>query len=136
MKILTIDGLRSYFEQQGKSISFSAKDAGREICLVSKGCFEIVEDKHSEGLLYCNVRAFHDLTNKNHSHIKTDVLKENIASMKDRPVMADIVEVEEDGEMVKDFAGHTMEFDEETGKIKYIESPVGHFVNPENFKVE
>lgn len=138
-KILTIDGLISFLESQNKTINFSSDESGADILLSSHGMFEVLEDKHSEGLMYCKVRAFHDLSNANKSYIDTEVLEENIQSMKDRPIMADIIETDEtdeDGNFIKDFAGHTMIVDEKTGKTLYIEKPVGHFVNPKNFHIE
>lgn len=57
--------------------------------------------------------------------------------MKDRPIMANIVDVEdENGNMVKDFSGHSMYYDEEKNKTVYVEIPVGHVINPENIRVE
>lgn len=57
--------------------------------------------------------------------------------MKDRPIMADIVDVEDkNGNIVKDFSGHSMYYDEEKNKTVYVEIPVGHVINPENIRVE
>lgn len=134
--ILTIEDLYSFFEKQNISQNFSANSSGYQLSVSSLGKFE-VENNDSEGLLYAKVKAFHDLMNANHSYIDTEVFKSRLSTMKDRPIMADIVTVQDsDGNDVKDFAGHTMEVDENTNKIVYIEHPVGHFINPENFQVE
>lgn len=137
MRVLTFEDLYNFFKSKNQSIHFSSAQPGDEIVISSIGHFDFVEDNISEGLLYCKIRAFHDLTNKNHSHIKSDVFEAKLATMKDRPIMADIVDsTDESGETVKDFSGHTMEYDEENEKTIYIEKPIGHFVNPENFHTE
>lgn len=60
-------------------------------------------------------------------------------SIKDRPVMADIVdtdETDEDGNPIKDFSGHTMYYDEALDKMIYKEIPIGHFIHPESIHLE
>ena len=136
-KILTLDDLYNFYSTKKKSMTFSADKTGYNLSVQVNGKFEVEEDANSEGLLYAKVRAFHDLGNRNKSYIDTDVLEQYLPSMKDRPIMADIIEVEDkNGNMVKDFNGHTMTLSEDGEKIIYIEKPVGHFVNPEDFHLE
>lgn len=136
-KLLTLDDLYNFYSTKKKSMNFSADKSGYNIAVQVNGKFEVIQNDNSEGLLYGKIKAFHDLGNRNKSYIETDILEKYLPSMKDRPIMADIIEVEDNnGNMVKDFNGHTMEIDEENDKIVYIESPVGHFVNPENFHLE
>ena len=136
-KLLTIDDLYNFYSQKKKSMTFNADKSGYNIAVQTKATFKLDDSNDSEGLLYGKVRAFHDLTNNNNSHIETDVLEQRKSTMKDRPIMADIVDVtDSSGNTIKDFSGHTMRYDEEKDKIIYIEHPVGHFVNPENFKLE
>ena len=138
-KLLSLDDLYNFYAQKNQSVTFSADKEGYNISVQVNGQFAVKESDDSEGLLYTTLHAFHDLSNRNHSYIKTEVLEERLKTMKDRPIMADIVEVEDkDGNTVKDFSGHSMEIVEEDGKekVKYIESPVGHFINPEDFHLE
>lgn len=138
-KILTLDDLYNFYSGKKKSMKFDAAQSGYNICVASIGTFAVQESDISEGLLYGKIKAFHDLDNVNHSAIDTDVFEKNLQSMKDRPIMADIIltdQMDEDGNAIKDFNGHTMEYDEEHDKVIYIESPVGHFVNPEGFHSE
>lgn len=135
-KILSLEDLYQFYSNHRRSVNFSSEKSGYNIAVQTNATFETVASDDSEGLLYGKIRAFHDLTNSNKSHIKTNVLEQKISSMKDRPIMADIIEtdeVDEDGVKIKDFSGHTVELDPENNKIIYIEHPVGHFVNPENF---
>ena len=135
-KIFTAADLYEFLKKQNKSVNFSSKKDGYEITISTPGSFELVEDNDSEGLLYCSLKAFHDLSNENKSYIDSDVFEKRITTMVDRPIMADIVDVEKNGETVKDFSGHTMHIDEEQDKIIYDEIPIGHVVNPENIHTE
>ena len=132
-KLLTLEDLYSFYSQKKKSMTFSADKSGYNIAVQSLATFELNDDL-SEGLLYGKIRAFHDLTNNNKSHIETDVLEEKMMSIKDRPVMAYIVdtdETDEDGNPIKDFSGHTMYYDEALDKMIYKEIPIGHFIHLE-----
>ena len=137
-KLLTLEDLYSFYSQKKKSMTFSADKSGYNIAVQSLATFELNDDL-SEGLLYGKIRAFHDLTNNNKSHIETEVLEEKMMSIKDRPVMADIVdtdETDEDGNPIKDFSGHTMYYDEALDKMIYKEIPIGHFIHPESIHLE
>lgn len=137
-KLLTLDDLYSFYSKKKKSMSFSSEKSGYNLAVQTKAVFETNTDL-SEGLLYGNIKAFHDLTNENKSHIETDVIKEKMKSVQDRPIMADIVEtddVDENGNPIKDFSGHTMSYDEDLDKMIYKEIPVGHFVNPDSIRLE
>lgn len=137
-KLLTLEDLYSFYSQKKKSMTFSADKSGYNIAVQSLATFELNDDL-SEGLLYGKIRAFHDLTNNNKSHIETDILEEKMMSIKDRPVMADIIdtdETDEDGNPIKDFSGHTMYYDEALDKMIYKEIPIGHFIHPESIHLE
>lgn len=137
-RLLTLEDLYDFYCEKKRSLKFSADKSGYNIAIQTKATFEVNDDL-SEGLLYGTIRAFHDLTNNNKSHIETDVLEDKMMSIKDRPIMADIVdtgETDENGEPIKDFSGHTMYYDEDLDKMIYKEIPVGHFINPENIHLE
>lgn len=134
-KLLTLDDLYRFYSTKKKSMKFNAEKEGYNLAVQVKGRFEVV-DENEEGLMFCRVKAFHDLGNLNKSYIDTDVLKTKMYSINNRPILADIIEVEdEDGNIVKDFNGHSMQINEDEDKIEYIEFPVGHFVNPENIEL-
>ena len=134
-KLLTLDDLYRFYSTKKKSMKFNAEKEGYNLAVQVKGRFEVV-DENEEGLMSCRVKAFHDLGNLNKSYIDTDVLKTKMYSINNRPILADIIEVEdEDGNIVKDFNGHSMQINEDEDKIEYIEFPVGHFVNPENIEL-
>lgn len=134
-KLLTLDDLYRFYSTKKKSMKFNAEKEGYNLAVQVKGRFEVV-DENEEGLMFCRVKAFHDLGNLNKSYIDTDVLKTKMYSINNRPILADIIEVEdEDGNIVKDFNGHSMHINEDEDKIEYVEFPVGHFVNPENIEL-
>lgn len=138
-RLLTLDDLYDFYSKKKKSMNFDCNKSGYNVVVQTNAQLILFEEDLSEGLLYAKAKAFHDLTNNNKSHIKTDVFKEKVKSLKDRPVMADIVETGEfdgDGNPIKDFSGHSMFYDEDKEKFVYMEIPVGHFVNPDDIKVE
>lgn len=137
-KLLTLNDLYNFYSLKKKSMNFDCKKSGYNVVVQTEAKLLYEEDDLSEGLLYTRVKAFHDLTNNNLSHIKTDVFKEKAMSIKDRPVMADIIdtgEVDENGNPIMDFSGHSMSYDEDKDKFIYKEIPVGHFVNPEGIEI-
>lgn len=134
-KLLTLDDLYKFYSTKRKSMNFNADKEGYNLTVQVKGNFEVVNE-NEEGLMFCRVKAFHDLGNLNKSYIDTDVLKTKMYSINNRPILADIIEVEdENGNMVKDFNGHTMVVNEENDEIDYVEFPVGHFINPDNIEL-
>lgn len=134
-RLLTLDDLYKFYSTKKKSMKFNADKEGYNLSVQVRGKFEVVNE-NEEALMFCRVKAFHDLGNLNKSYIDTDVLKEKMYSINNRPILADIVEVEdEDGNKVKDFSGHSMKLNEEEDKIEYIEIPVGHFINPDNIEL-
>lgn len=134
-KLLTLDDLYKFYSTKRKSMNFNADKEGYNLTVQVKGNFEVVNE-NEEGLMFCRVKAFHDLGNLNKSYIDTDVLKTKMYSINNRPILADIIEVEdENGNMIKDFNGHTMVVNEENDEIDYVEFPVGHFINPDNIEL-
>lgn len=136
--LLTLENLYDFYNQRKRSVTFDSDKTGYNLTVQTHGLFE-VKDELSEGLLYGTIKAFHDLGNRNKSYIETDILKEKMFSIKDRPIMADITETEEtdeNGNPIKDFSGHTMRYDEKLDKMIYKELPVGHCVNPDSIRIE
>lgn len=134
-KLLTLDDLYTFYSTKKKSMNFNADKEGYNLAVQIKGNFEVVNE-NEEGLMFCRIKAFHDLGNLNKSYIDTDVLKTKMYSINNRPILADIIEVQdENGNTVKDFNSHTMRINEEEDKVEYVEFPVGHFINPENIEL-
>ena len=129
-KILTIDDLYKFFVDQNKSVSFSAKETKTPIVVSVPGVFAKEEDG-MPGLLKLKLKVCHTELNRNGSFISEDNMKKGMATLKYRPILAYIHELE-DG--TKDFYAHNMEIVEnEDGEseINYIEKQVGCFTADE-----
>ena len=125
-KILTLDNLYQFFVGQNKTFNFSSKDSGMPIVVTTNGFFETNETDMPE-MLKLELKVCHTDTNRNGSHISTENMEKAMQTLKYRPILAYIHELE-DG--TKDFYAHNMEIIEhEDGEteINYIEKQVGCF---------
>lgn len=125
-QIFTLDNLYQYFVEQNKSVNFSAKEMGSPIVVYTVGDFA-TEDNDMPGMLKLKLKVCHTQTNRNGSHISEENMQKAMPTLKYRPILAYIHELE-DG--TKDFYAHNMEIVEnEDGEteINYIEKQVGCF---------
>ena len=125
-KILTLDDLYKFFVEQNKNVNFSSKDSGTPIIVTTNGFFETNESDMPE-MLKLELKVCHTDTNRNGSHISTENMEKAMPTLKYRPILAYIHELE-DG--TKDFYAHNIEIIEhEDGEteINYIEKQVGCF---------
>lgn len=129
-QILTLDSLYQFFVEQNKTVNFSSKEAGKPIVVTTNGYFE-AEETEMPGMLKLELKVCHTDTNRNGSHISTENMEKAMTTLKYRPILAYIHELE-DG--TKDFYAHNMEIVEnEDGEseIVYIEKQVGCFTADE-----
>lgn|GEM_PF-7099224 len=99
------------------------KDSKKEIVLFAEGNIDIDTDKDflTEGLMPVHIKAFHTEKNLNNSYISLESAKEALPSIKNRPILARIIELD-DG--TKHFHEHDMRITE-SGDIHYIEKCIG-----------
>ena len=129
-KILTFDDLYNFFVDQNKNIDFSVKETKTPIVVSVPGVFA-KEEEEMPGLLKLKLKVCHTELNRNGSFISEDNMKKGMPTLKYRPILAYIHELE-DG--TKDFYSHNMEIVEnENGEseINYIEKQVGCFTADE-----
>ena len=129
-QILTLDNLYQFFVEQKKTINFSSKDAGKPIVVTTNGYFN-TDDSEMPGMLKLELKVCHTETNRNGSHISKENMEKAMPTLKYRPILAYIHELE-DG--TKDFYAHNIEVVEnEDGDtdIVYIEKQVGCFTADE-----
>lgn len=129
-KILTLDDLYQFFVKQNKTIGFSAKESGKPIVVTTNGYFASEEDD-TPGMLKLKLKVCHTETNRNGSHISEENMEKAMPTLKYRPILAYIHELN-DG--TKDFYAHNMEIVEnEDGEaeINYLEKQVGCFTADE-----
>ena len=125
-KIFTLDDLYQFYVQQNQPATFSSKTTGSPIVVAINGLFA-TEENDMQGMLKLKLKVCHTETNRNGSHISQDNMEKAIPTLKYRPILAHIHELE-DG--TKDFYAHNMEIVEnEDGEteINYIEKQVGCF---------
>lgn len=124
--ILTFDDLYKFFVEQNKNVNFNAKETKTPIIVSVPGVFA-KEDDSMPGLLKLKLKVCHTELNRNGSFISKDNMEKGMPTLKYRPILAHIHELE-DG--TKDFYAHNMEIIEnEDGEseINYIEKQVGCF---------
>lgn len=125
-QILTLDNLYQFFVDQNKTVNFSSKESGKPIVVTTNGFFE-ADETDMPGMLKLELKVCHTETNRNGSHISDTNMEKAMPTLKYRPILAYIHELE-DG--VKDFYAHNMEIvEDENGEaeIHYIEKQVGCF---------
>ena len=129
-QILTLDSLYQFFVEQNKNVNFSSKESHSPIVVTTNGFFE-TDDTEMPGMLKLELKVCHTETNRNGSHISTENMEKAMPTLKYRPILAYIHELE-DG--TKDFYAHNMEvIENEDGdtEIVYIEKQVGCFTADE-----
>ena len=121
-RILTIDALVKYCVDN-KLYEFNSNDTNTQLVVRVPACFseDIVDS--DDGFLHVTLRACHIGLNRNGSFISEENMKKAMPSLKYRPLLAAIHEIDS-GEL--EFHGHDMEIDDE-GNITYLEQQVGTF---------
>jgi hypothetical protein len=128
--MLTVDDLYKFFVEQNKNVNFSVKETKSPIVLSVPGTFA-KEEEDMPGLLKLKLKVCHTDLNRNGSFISKENMEKGMPTLKYRPILAYIHELE-DG--TKDFYAHNMEIVEnEDGEseINYIEKQVGCFTADE-----
>lgn len=123
-QMLTLDNLYQFFVQQGKNFNFNDKQS--PIVVSVPGVFNATENE-MPGMLKLKLKVCHTETNRNGSHISKENMEKAMPTLKYRPILAYIHELQ-DG--TKDFYAHNIEIVEnEDGEeeIVYIEKQVGCF---------
>lgn len=124
---ITIDAFYDYLVKQGNSVKFSKDDfvGGSFVAVGLEGTLSFSQDTSKDGLVKAHLKAAHVGKNKNHSQITYSSMKKNLKSIKNRPILAYIHQLEIDGEQKNVFGWHAMHEDN-NGEIVYDEIPVGH----------
>ena len=124
---ITIDAFYDYLVKQGNSVKFSKDNfvGGSFVAVGLEGILSFAQDTSKDGLVKAHLKAAHVGKNKNHSQITYSSMKKNLKSIKNRPILAYIHQLEIDGEQKNVFGWHAMHEDN-NGEIVYDEIPVGH----------
>lgn len=130
-RALTLDDLYSYFEAN-KLQNFSAEKEGFRIAVLIPGSFSMDEEEDNKGLLPVHLKACHTGLNRNNSYISEEVMRKALPSLKNRPILGDVVQLE-DGSY--DFYSHDFVI-EKDGSVLYQEKPIGVTTDVENARLE
>lgn len=124
---ITIDAFYDYLVKQGNSVNFSKDNfvGGSFVAVGLEGVLSFAQDTSKDGLVKAHLKAAHVGKNKNHSQITYSSMKKNLKSIKNRPILAYIHQLEINGEQKNVFGWHAMHEDN-NGEIVYDEIPVGH----------
>jgi len=124
---ITIDAFYDYLVKQGNTVKFSKDDfvGGSFVAVGLEGTLSFSQDTSKDGLVKTHLKAAHVGKNKNHSQITYSSMKKNLKSIKNRPILAYIHQLEVDGEQKNVFGWHAMH-EGDNGEIVYDEIPVGH----------
>ena len=124
---ITIDAFYDYLVKQGNSVNFSKDNfvGGSFVAVGLEGVLSFTQDTSKDGLVKAHLKAAHVGKNKNHSQITYSSMKKNLKSIKNRPILAYIHQLEIDGEQKNVFGWHAMHEDD-NGEVIYDEIPVGH----------
>ena len=125
-QILTLDNLYQFFVNKNESVRFSIRESGKPIVVKTNGFFE-ADNTDMPGMLKLKLKVCHTQVNRNGSNISKENMEKAMPTLKYRPILAYIHELE-DG--TKDFYAHNMQIVEnEDGEadIVYIEKQVGCF---------
>lgn len=133
-RLLTIEDLIKFCENQNFS-KFSSKDVGYSLSVQTPAMFEVVEneDESRRGLLKLKIKVYHKGRNRNGSSVPDDAAENAKNSIKNRPVLAAIHQLD-NGEW--DFETHNIRVttdDDGNEVVEYIESQVGSFSEDEPF---
>lgn len=124
--LISIDAFYDYLVNKGSSLKFSKDDFGGSFVAVGlEGSLSFNKDTDKDGLVKAHLKAAHVGKNRNRSQITYSSMKKNLKSIKNRPILAYIHQLEIDGEQKNVFGWHAMH-EGENGEIVYDEIPVGH----------
>lgn len=130
-RLLTLEDLVKFCMENNFS-KFSSKETGYKVVVQTPAVFEIDEENSPSGLLRVKLKVCHTGLNRNGSFVSEDNMLKAIPSLKNRPILAHIHQLD-NGEW--DFESHNMEIIEENGeqRINYIEKQVGSFTEEEPY---
>ena len=131
-KLLTIEDLIQFCEKN-KFTTFDSKNSGYQLSVQIPSTFEVDEDNSTQGLMRLKIKVAHTGINRNKSHISKENMEKAMPSLKNRPVLANIHQLD-NGEW--DFRAH--DFDIITDKdgneqVVYLEKQVGSFTEDDPY---
>lgn len=131
-KLLTFEDLIRFCEKN-KFTTFDSKDFGYQLSVQIPSTFEVDEDNSTQGLMRLKIKVAHTGVNRNKSHISKENMEKAMPSLKNRPVLANIHQLD-NGEW--DFKSHDFDIVKDKDgneQFVYIEKQVGSFTEDEPY---
>lgn len=130
-QLLTLEDLVRFCNDNNFT-KFSSKETGYKVVVQTPAYFEIDEENSNPGLLRLKLKVCHTGLNRNGSFISKENMTKAMPSLKNRPILAHIHQLD-NGDW--DFESHNREIIEEDGEqiINYIEKQVGSFTEDEPY---
>lgn len=119
-KLYTFEDLYTFLEKNGKNVNFNAKETKTVFAVQMEGK-AVFEDTSTKGLTKVHIKAVHSGMNKNHFNLTDEATTDAMPSLKTRPILAHIRDV--NGQ--EEFGGHDFVEDDEGNRVEYYEIPVG-----------
>lgn len=123
--IMTLDDFYNFLVSKNQSFKFSKEKEGVDFIIGLDGNLTFNKSTLKDGLVSIHLKAAHCGKNRNHSKIPEASMKRNLNSIKNRPILAYMHQIEIDGETKDVFGWHAMHEDN-NGNIIYDEIPCGH----------
>lgn len=128
MKLLYLENLCEYFLKNNVMHYSANENQNQPLYVQAPGTVNFSkDDDNSEGLMYAELHVCHTEENVNGSYISKETMEKALPSLKDRPIMGYLHQVDNEWQ----FWGHNMTLNED-GDIEYQEIPVGHFSESRN----
>lgn len=119
-KLYTFEDLYAYLEKNGQNVNFNAKETKTVFAVQMEGK-AVFEDTSTKGLTKVHIKAVHSGMNRNHFNLTDEATTAAMPSLKTRPILAHIRDV--NGQ--EEFGGHDFVEDNEGNRVEYYEIPVG-----------
>lgn len=132
-RLLSLKDLYDFYCMQNKDLKFDSSESGKSIVIHIPESFSF-EKTDNDMYAYGNFKLCHIEENRNGTSISEQTMTNAIPTAYNMPVLAYIYYNETTEQ--KEFMGHEMHIDDETGEIEYEEIPVGVIPESADLKLE
>ncbi len=132
-RLLSLKDLYDFYCMQNKDLKFDSSESGKSIVVHIPESFSF-EKTDNDMYAYGNFKLCHIEENRNGTSISEQTMTNAIPTAYNMPVLAYIYYNETTEQ--KEFMGHEMRIDDETGEIEYEEIPIGVIPESADLKLE
>ncbi len=132
-KLLSLNDLYNFYCTQNTDLKFDSSENGASIVVHIPESFNFSKNDN-EMYTYGNFRLCHTEENRNGTSISEQAMLDAIPTAYNMPVLAYIYY--NDVTEQKEFMGHEMHIDNDTGEVEYEEAPIGVIPESADLKLE